>query len=77
MRSRLNYQLIPPSVAVDPKYRFLVDVDMDQNDVFDVGAVYFGEKDVDGTWRMIPSGNNLLLARRESGAYVTKQTWTP
>jgi len=77
VRSRLNYQLIPPSVAVDPKYRFLVDVDMDQNDVFDVGAVYFGEKDVDGTWRMIPSGNNLLLARRESGAYVTKQTWTP
>jgi hypothetical protein len=37
-------------------------------------AFYLGNPTTDGTWRMIRSGNNLLMERRESGAYVTKQT---
>jgi len=35
---------------------------------------YFGKTDVDGSWRIGRSGNNLVVERRESGSYVTKQT---
>jgi hypothetical protein len=37
-------------------------------------AFYLGAPATDGTWRITRSGNNLLMERRESGAYVTKQT---
>ena len=40
-------------------------------------AFYFGASDVDGTWRIVRSGNNLVFERRESGSYVTKFTMTP
>lgn len=40
-------------------------------------AMYFGDPATDGTWRMIRSGSNFLVQRRESGSYVTKQTFTP
>lgn len=39
-------------------------------------AFYLGEENVDGTWRIVRSGNNLVMERRESGSYVTKQTIT-
>lgn len=38
---------------------------------------YFGATATDGTWRIGRSGNNLVIERRESGSYVTKQTITP
>jgi hypothetical protein len=41
------------------------------------GATYFGAVDVNGSWRTIRSGDNLLHQRRESGTWVTKQTITP
>jgi hypothetical protein len=34
---------------------------------------YFGDRATDGSWRIIRSGNNLVVERRESGNYVTKQ----
>jgi hypothetical protein len=37
-------------------------------------AYYLGAVSTDGSWRIIRSGNNLLLERRESGSWVTKQT---
>ena len=37
-------------------------------------ALYFGDKDTDGSWRIIRSGNNLVFQRRESGSWVTKST---
>jgi len=37
----------------------------------------FGPVAVDGTWRIIPIGNNLVVQRRESSVYVTKATFTP
>lgn len=37
-------------------------------------AFYMGDPDTDGTWRMVRSGNNLVLQRRESGEYATKST---
>lgn len=40
-------------------------------------VIYYGDEDTDGTWRIIPDGNNLVSQRRESGTYVTKQTITP
>jgi hypothetical protein len=38
---------------------------------------YFGDPDVDGTWRFGVSGNNFIHQRRESSVWVTKDTITP
>jgi hypothetical protein len=40
-------------------------------------AYYMGDPDTNGTWRIVRSGDDLVMERRESGAYVTKQTITP
>lgn len=37
-------------------------------------AFHLGDPTVDGTWRIVRSGNNLVFERRESSAWVTKQT---
>lgn len=37
---------------------------------------YLGDPDTDGTWRITPSGSDLVFQRRESGSYVTKDTIT-
>ena len=36
--------------------------------------IHFGEKDVDGTWRVgkDPAGTSWIMQRRESGTYVSK-----
>lgn len=36
------------------------------------GWIYFGGKDVDGSWRVGRVGNNWEMQRRESGTYVKK-----
>lgn len=51
----------------------------DGADVADTQAYHFGRPNADGTWpdgtwRIIRSGNNLVTERRESSAWVTKQT---
>lgn len=40
-------------------------------------AVYWGDEATDGSWRMIRSGNDLLVERREAAIWVTKHTFTP
>lgn len=42
----------------------------------DTKAFYIGAAGTDGTWKFIRSGNDLIIQRRESGSYVTKQTIT-
>lgn len=37
-------------------------------------AIYFGLTNVDGSWRIIRSGNDLVIQRRESSSWVTKST---
>lgn len=37
-------------------------------------AFYFGANNVDGTYRIVRSGNDLVFERRETGSYVTKFT---
>jgi hypothetical protein len=37
-------------------------------------AFYFGGKNTDGSWRLIRSGNNLVIQRRVSGTWTTKST---
>lgn len=39
-------------------------------------AIYIGEFDVDGTWRLIRDGNDFAVQRRESGSYVEKFAFT-
>ena len=36
------------------------------------GAIYLGDKNTDGTWRIIRDGNDLAFQRREAGAWVEK-----
>jgi hypothetical protein len=36
-----------------------------------------GDPAIDGSWRLTVSGNNLLIQRRESGAWATKSTIVP
>ena len=40
------------------------------------GAMYFGDQTTDGTWRIVRSGNDLVIERRESSSWVTKTTIT-
>lgn len=40
------------------------------------GACYFGDTEVDGSWRLIRNGNNLVVQRLESSSWVTKSTFT-
>lgn len=37
-------------------------------------AVHLGVQTVDGSWRITTSGTSLVIERRESGNWVTKQT---
>lgn len=43
----------------------------------DPNAVYFGDANTDGTWRIVRSGFDLVIELRELGFYVTKTTITP
>lgn len=38
---------------------------------------YIGDKTTDGSWRFVTSGADLVIQKRESGSWVTKQTITP
>lgn len=40
----------------------------------DGGAMYFGDPTTNNTWKIVRSGNDLIIQRRESGSYVTKTT---
>lgn len=42
-----------------------------------INGIYFGDPTVDGSWRIFPSGNNLMMQRRESGSWETKSEVTP
>jgi len=55
------------------------------DDVFDINvdtelastkAFYFGDKDTDGSWRIVRSGDDLDFQRRVSGSWVSKSTIT-
>ena len=37
-------------------------------------SYYLGDQATDGSWRFVRSGNDLVVERRESGSWVTKQT---
>jgi hypothetical protein len=43
----------------------------------DVGFYYFGDPNINGTWRIGRDGNNLTYQRLESGTWVTKSSITP
>lgn len=52
----------------------LADGDININEV---NAFYLGDKNTDGTWRIIRSGNNLVFQRREGGTWVEKGSMLP
>jgi len=49
---------------------------LDQNGITssDNNAFNFGDPTADGSWRIIRSGNNLIIERRVLGSWVTKET---
>ncbi len=56
-------------------YAYALTLRNDQSvEILSTKAFHFGDKDTDGTWRIIRSGDNLLFQQRESGSYVTKST---
>jgi hypothetical protein len=38
------------------------------------GFIYIGSESVDGSWRFASSSGNLVIQKRVSGSWVTKQT---
>jgi hypothetical protein len=50
------------------------DLNMNSNNLDGVLGLYFGSSTSDGSWRMMPSGADLLIQKRVSGAWVTKST---
>lgn len=64
------------SIATDP-ITFLTGKQSDDVVVKSTDAFYLGDPNVDGSWRVTRSGNNLVRQRRESGSWVTKGTDTP
>lgn len=38
--------------------------------------LYVGDKDTDGSWRFVKSGDDLILQQREAGVYNTKHTFS-
>jgi hypothetical protein len=51
-------------------------LDLNNNDIVEVGIFYFGDPNTDGTWRIRPSAGNLVTEVRQSGVWVVKQTIT-
>jgi hypothetical protein len=43
----------------------------------DSGELLFGLAGVDGSWRLVRSGDNLNIERREAGVWVNKMTVDP
>jgi hypothetical protein len=41
------------------------------------GPILFGDPTLDGSWRIIPSGDNLSFDHREVGVWVSKGTFNP
>ena len=50
----------------------LIHGDVSTIQVDDDGFIYFGNKNVDGTWRIGRSGTAWNMERRESGTYTKK-----
>ena len=40
-------------------------------------VLYFGDEGTDGTWRLIISGNDLSVQKREAGVWVEKSAFMP
>jgi hypothetical protein len=38
------------------------------------GIIYFGDDSTNGSWRIVRSGDDLLIQRLESGTWTTKST---
>jgi hypothetical protein len=51
-------------------------LNMNSNKITRVAEFYFGDPNVEGTYRIRPSGGSLVTERRESGVWVVKQTIT-
>lgn len=54
-----------------------VDVNMNGQNINNLTAVYFGDRDTDGSWRITLSGTTLLIEIRVSGAWVSKGSFNP
>ena len=51
--------------------------DYNLTDLEATDVIYFGDRNTNGSWRFIRDGNDFLVQRRESGAWVEKGAWLP
>lgn len=52
-------------------------LDLQNTKVVNSSEFYFGDPDTDGTWRIRPSGGNLISEVRQGGVWVVRQTISP
>ena len=77
----------PPSIgSVNPNSAFFTSIGLNVTspssaldvsgdiELGDSDAIVLGDPNTDGSWRIIRNGNDLVFQRRESAAWVTKQT---
>lgn len=43
-------------------------------EITSTSSLYLGDSATDGSWRIVRSGNDLVIQRRESGTWTTKST---
>lgn len=58
-------------------YLVAPNLNIQNSNITRVGAMYFGEPDAEGTYRIRPSGGTLVTERLQSGVWVVKQTVGP
>lgn len=61
--------MVGGAVGAGPVHVVTADLQVDATE-----AIYLGDKDTDGSWRIIRSGNNLVIQRLESSTWTTKST---
>lgn len=54
-----------------------VDLNMNGKDINQLTAMYFGDPDTNGTWRIYFNGTQLLIERRELDQWVAKGAFHP
>jgi hypothetical protein len=47
---------------------------LDEVHLVAAGVLYFGDDSTNGSWRIVRSGNDLVIQRREAGTWTTKST---
>jgi hypothetical protein len=74
---RTTNNLSTPPTENRIRYSTPLEYGWDENGAVNIDSLYFGETDVDGSWRIVRSGDDLVFERRESSSWVEKGAMSP